>query len=299
MIIHTAIHGLGTVGQNLLKLLDAKKQVLLERYDLEFKLICAADSSGVAIDTFGLDIKSLLATKASGLKVQSLSTFSQDETFCDAIKRYKIDLVFEASPVELKTGGEGLKVFEAALEKGISVISANKAPLVLRFSQLTKLAKDNHARLGYSACVCGGMPIINLVQRDIIGATITRLSGVLNNTTNYILSEMTKGKTFEAALAEAQQRGIAERDSSLDIGGWDSANKLLIIANSVLGLDLSLGDVSVAGIADITQEDVRREKVRGKVFKLIACAENGELSVGPQAIPKEAFLAQCMTVKKV
>lgn len=298
MILRIAINGLGTVGQNLLKLFTLKRESIKRTHGVEFQIICVADSSGVALNSNGMDVDSILAVKAKAEKISSLKDYAANNAFVDALKSSDIDLLFEASPVNLSTGGVGLEVVECALENGISVVSANKAPLVLKYSHLKKLAQQHQAQIGYSACVCGGMPIINLGKRDLVAANINKISGVLNNTTNYILSEMTKGKSFDAALLEAQQRGIAESDSSLDIQGWDSANKLLIIANSLMGLELNLKDISVQGIADITTADVQRELAQGKVFKLIASADDSGLSVKPVAIDQDQFLARCMTSEK-
>jgi homoserine dehydrogenase len=147
--------------------------------------------------------------------------------------------------------------------------------------------------------VCGGLPVINTGQRDLIGAEILTLRGIFNSTSNFILSEMAAGQTFDEALAEAQRRGIAETDPSLDVEGWDTANKLVILANSVLGIPATLQEISVTGITGITAQDLEKSRRRGRTIKLVAQAireENGyHLSVMPMELGHDEFLAQCQS----
>jgi homoserine dehydrogenase len=209
-----------------------------------------------------------------------------------------VDLVLEASPVNLKTGEPGLSVARTSLQRGVPVVLANKGPLVMAFAELQALAKKNGAGIGYSATVCGALPVINIGQRDLVAADITSLAGIFNATTNFILAEMASGRSFADALGEAQRRGIAETDPTLDVEGWDTANKLVIIANSFLGVSVTLDDVAVKGIAEVTAEDLRAAREMGNTIKLVARAErNGGggygLSVRPTIVPLHSFLGQC------
>jgi homoserine dehydrogenase len=207
------------------------------------------------------------------------------------------DLLLEASPGNLKDGQPGLGCMEAALSRGMHVVAANKAPLVLAYPRLHELALAHGVRLQFDATVAGGLPAINLGQRDLAAAQIERLEGVLNLTTNYILTRMAEdGLGYEAALAEAQQAGHAETNPSLDVEGWDAANKLVILANSVLRYPATLDDLTVEGITGITAEMLRRAVADGKRIKLVATAEQeGEgyvLSVRPTWLPVGHPLAQ-------
>jgi homoserine dehydrogenase len=152
--------------------------------------------------------------------------------------------------------------------------------------------------LAYSATVCGALPVINIGQRDLIAADILHLRGIFNSTSNFILSEMAEGRDYATALAEAQRRGIAETDPSLDVEGWDTANKLVIIANSFLGIRATLADVTVKGITHLTPSDVQTSALQGAVIKLMAKAERMDdggyqLRVEPTALPTSDFLAGC------
>jgi homoserine dehydrogenase len=183
------------------------------------------------------------------------------------------------------------------LGRGIPAVLANKGPLVLAFHELHELAHANRTRLAYSATVCGALPVINIGRRDLIAADVSHLQGIFNSTSNFILGEMATGRAYADALAEAQRRGIAETDPSLDVEGWDTANKLVIIANSMLGVRVGLADVAVEGITAITTEALQAELARGNTIKLLARAERQgdsyRLAVAPTVLARSAFLGQC------
>ncbi len=146
--------------------------------------------------------------------------------------------------------------------------------------------------------MCGALPVLNLGTRDLVAADILNVRGILNSTTNFILGEMAAGRAYADALAEAQQRGIAETDPTLDVAGWDTANKLVILANTWLGLRVTLADVAVQGIMHITGQEVRNAQAQGKVIKLVAHAQRRPdqsymLTVQPEALPATDFLATC------
>jgi homoserine dehydrogenase len=152
-------------------------------------------------------------------------------------------------------------------------------------------------QLRYCGTVAGGLPAINLGQRDMAGATIYQLEALPNLTTSFILEQMTQGLTYGEALAAAQAQGCAETDPSLDVEGWDAANKLVILANSVLGVPATLDDVSVQGITGVTPADLEQARANGQVIKLLATAarqEDGdyELTVAPTPLPAAHPLAQ-------
>jgi homoserine dehydrogenase len=198
-----------------------------------------------------------------------------------------------------------------ALTVGKSAVLANKAPLVVAYDELTALASggasgcDPDERLRFSATVCGGLPVVNIGRRDMrcTGCVFSRVEGVFNSTSNYILAEMYAGGEYATALARAQELGIAEADPTLDVDGFDTANKLVIIANSVLGYSCGLADVDLDGVRGVTPAMIAEAKAGGKVYKLVATAtavENNKpwkpvsysLSVKPVAIPDNSFLGQ-------
>jgi len=296
-IITTALIGLGNVNRSFLKLLETKADQLATQYGLAFHIVGVADSSGVAISPTGFAPEQLRHFKENGGRVEQLAEFLPNHTPADLLATLACDLVLEASPVDLKTGEPGLSATRAALGRGISVVLANKGPLVLAFGELQQLATTNGAGLAFSATVCGALPVINIGRRDLIAAKINRLQGIFNSTSNFILEEMAHGRPYAEALTEAQRRGIAETDPTLDVEGWDTANKLVIIANSFLGIDATLADVAVQGITAITAAELHTAAAENQTIKLIATAQaNGEsyqLSVAPTLLPNTDFLVGC------
>jgi homoserine dehydrogenase len=296
--IRTALIGLGNVGRNFLRILEMKEERLRRQYEVAFQVCLVADSSGAAIAPGGFDPATVRAAKEAGKPVRELPGFQPGATPAGLLRELDLHLLLEASPVNLESGEPGLSIVRRALELGIDVVLANKGPLVLAFQELQALAAESGAQMGYSATVCGALPVINFGQRDLIAADVRRLRGIFNSTSNFILSEMAAGRSYDAALAEAQARGIAEADPTLDVEGWDTANKLVIIANSFLGMPATLTDVQVVGITQLTQGDLQAAHRDGEVIKLIATAEpRGDgrytLRVAPERLPADDFLGSC------
>ncbi len=295
--IDAALIGLGNVNRNFLRILEMKQAELARRHALAFRIVCVADSSGVAVNPAGYDPATMRAFKESGGRVCDLPGCVAGATPGAVLETLACDLVLEASPVDLTTGEPGLSATRAAARRGVTVVLANKAPLVLAYRELHALAAKTGAGLAFSATVCGALPVINIGQRDLIAAEVLRLRGIFNATTNFILAEMATGRSYADALAEAQRRGIAETDPTLDVEGWDTANKLVIVANSVLGVDARLPDVRVTGMTGVTADDLAQAAAQGNTIKLLADAERtGDgytLTVAPATIPAASFLGQC------
>ncbi len=295
--IRTALVGVGHVGRSFLQIMEEKGERLAQQYGLRFQIVALADSSGVAIDAAGFDAATVRQHKQAGGRIADLVGYQPELRPAAIFDATACDLLLEASPVNLQSGEPGLGVVRAALRHGINAVLANKAPLVLDFQGLHALAAQSGAGLSFSATVCGALPVINIGQRDLIGAEISLVRGIFNSTSNFILEEMGSGRSYAGALAEAQRRGIAEADPALDVEGWDTANKLVIIANSFLGIPATLADVSVAGITDITGDELRRFRHEGKVLKLVAearrVAAGYALAVQPVALDGADFLAGC------
>ena len=293
--------GLGNVNRNFLRILDLKAARLAQEYELAFRVVAVADSSGVAVNPGGFDPGNLRAAKSAGHAVNTYPGHLpgiSPAALLNELPGFACDLVLDASPVNLHDGEPGLGVVRTALGRGIAVVLANKAPLVLAYGELHDLARQTGAGLAYSATVCGALPVLNIGTRDLIAADIHLARGIFNSTSNFILGEMASGRAYGDALAEAQARGIAESDPTLDVGGWDTANKLVIIANTWLGIRVSLADVTVQGITHIHTSEITQAQAHGKVIKLVAQAQRQAdatyvLTVAPQSLPVDDFLATC------
>ena len=295
--IGLALVGVGNVGRRFARLLADKGEVLRERYGLELALVGVADSSGAALAAEGLDPRTVVELKESGQSVAAYPRYGRPGMAAiDLVRRAPAQVLVDASPVNLRDGQPGLGCIREALRRGMHVVTSNKGPLVLAYDELTGLAAESGVSLAFSATVTGGLPTVNIGQRDLVASDIVLLEGVLNLTTNYILTRMAEGRSYAEALADAQAQGHAEADPSLDVEGWDAANKLVILARSVLGCLATLDDVEVEGITDIGPDDLRRAKAQGKVIKLLARAEKTEggyrLSVRPTPLEADHPLAR-------
>ncbi len=306
--VRVALVGVGNVGRAFLELMTIKRRVLRERYGLELVLTGAADSSGAAFGAGHIDHANLLRHKRAGHGVGQYPRLGhRGMPAAEMVRQVEADVLLEASPVNLRTGQPGLDCVRIALQRGMSVVLANKGPLVVAYRELMDMAAPPDPKgfgkplgsggpgLRFSATVCGALPVINIGQRDLVACDIQRVEGILNSTTNYVLSAMEAGHSFDQALQEAQAEGVAEADPALDIQGWDAANKLVIIANAVLGVPATLKDVDVLGIQDITPDDLAAARARGQTVKLVAAAhrqnDTYRLSVHTAALPLDHPLA--------
>jgi homoserine dehydrogenase len=180
-----------------------------------------------------------------------------------------VDVVIEMTPTNKETGEPGMTHIKKSLENGINVITANKGPILLAYKQLKNTAIKNGVQLGIGCTTGGALPSINGGIMDLAGANIQSIEGVLNGTTNFILNEMEQsGVTYQEALKKAQNLGIAETNPVMDVDGWDTASKLLILTNVLMNEDKHLEDISVEGITDITPQEVKNCLAEGKKYKL-------------------------------
>lgn len=281
------IVGLGNVGRRLLELIELKQELLHERYDLELVVAGAVDTSGGAVvEQDNLDIPQVLQLKRDKRGVATYPKLGRrGMTPQQLVSVANADILVELSLTNMKDGEPGLSTIRSALTRKMNVVTANKGPLVLEFQELMALARKHSVRLLHSATVTGGLPTLNIGARDLGVTVIDRFEGIVNGTTNYILSRMTEGQSYEDALKHAQDIGMAEADPTLDVDGWDAANKLVIIANAVLHRPTKLSDLTVEGIRGVSPDDLRDATERRHVVKLVALAEKAgkdyRLSVAP------------------
>jgi homoserine dehydrogenase len=290
--------GVGNVGRRFLELVVRKQDTLRHRLGLELAVVGVADRSGAAVCAEGLDPHQIVALKGQGYGVAEHPAWGRPGLAgLEMVRATDADLLLEASPANLKDGQPGLGCIEAALSKGMHVVMANKAPLVLAFPRLLALAQGSGVKLRFDATVAGGLPAINLGQRDLAAAQIQRIEGAVNLTSNYILQRMAgDGMNNGEALAEAQAAGHAETDPTLDVEGWDVANKLVILAHSVLGYPAMLDEVQVEGIVGISTAMLRQAESEGKRIRLVAIAQQEadgyRLCVKPTWLTADHPLAQ-------
>jgi homoserine dehydrogenase len=265
-----AIIGFGHVGRAFGQLLVDKK-LSLEREGIDARVIYIIDLGGGIYQQHGIAHRELLEIcKAKPQPFLYPRGGSKDVTFGSLLKKRDVDVVVEMTPTNKETGEPGMTHIKESLARGIHVVTSNKGPILLAYKKLNDLARANNVQLGIG-CTCGGaLPTINGGIIDMAGSSITSIEGVLNGTTNFIITQMETNKvSYQEALAEAQALGIAETDPTLDVEGWDTASKLLILTNVLMNDDKNLEDISVNGITRLTREDVDQARKEGKKYRLI------------------------------
>jgi homoserine dehydrogenase len=277
--------GFGNIGQGLARVLLEKKKYLKRRHGLEVKVVSISDISGTAISEKGIDLpKALEVMQKTGEIINYPG--AKKLSGLEAIESVEAEAVIEATPSNIETGEPGLSHMLTAMRRGKHVVTSNKGPLALEFKKLRETAAKCNVAFRFEASVGGAMPIINLANEMLSGDEIYAIEGILNGTTNYILSRMTKEESsFEVVLREAQELGIAEADPSYDIDGVDTASKLVILANAIMGIDAAYRDVKIQGIRKITPEAIKLAKEDGYVIKLVGEVKNNHLEVAPRLVP--------------
>jgi homoserine dehydrogenase len=189
------------------------------------------------------------------------------------VERARADVVFEASSLNAATGEPAIEHIKAALELGAHAVTANKGPIVHAFHELTSLANEKGRRFLYEATVMDGVPIFSMFPLGLPAMDIRGFAGVLNSTTNVVLTEIEKGRSFDEAIRRAQAMGIAETDPATDLDGWDSAVKIVAMTIVLLGVPIRLDQVRRAGIRDLSEEKIRSVRSSGMRYKLVCRAE--------------------------
>ncbi|MCL2712279.1 MAG: homoserine dehydrogenase [Methanomassiliicoccaceae archaeon] len=275
------IAGFGTVGQGFAEALSKRADMLSSSYG-GVKIVAAFDSKSYAADKNGLDPIALVKRKTDTGSVGA----DKMKDGIDVLNSVEYDILVEASPTNIQTGGDGLRYIEHALRHGKDVITVNKGPLALKFKELKKLADRKKAMIRFEGTVGGAMPIINLCCEDLKGEKVRSIRGIFNGTCNFILGRMDNGLPFEQALKEAQYMGYAESDPSYDIEGIDTACKVVILANSVFKRNVRFSDVSITGIASVNAEAIALAADQDMVIRLIGEVSDTVLEVSPRLIPK-------------
>jgi len=275
--------GFDNVGKALLRLLMDENP--LSKCGSRPKIVAVLDRKGGAIDPAGLDPAELLRTDESEGTVAATPEVGQfGLSPLAAIKGVEAETVLELTPTNPATGEPGISHVEAALRNGRHVITTNKGPPALAMRTLQRLARLNNVEFRFSGTVGGGTPILEFVKQIAKVDKVLSLRAILNGTTNYTLTQMYDFETsMEEALKQAQRLGYAEEDPSLDIHGIDPALKLTIIANYALDREIALNEIRVAGINNVTLEEVTRYKKEGRKLKLV-CSIDKEATVSPQPI---------------
>lgn len=286
--------GFGVVGQGLAEILRDKAAELQREHNFAAEIIGVATArKGALYRSNGLDIAALLRAAEGG----SFADFPDQPglrrgmTVAEMIALGEADVLVEASPTNLETAQPALDYCHLALEAGMHLALANKGPVALGYAGLQAKARAKGLLIRYEATVMAGTPTMHLAEDALAGCEIRSARGILNGTTNYILTQMESGMSYHDALAQAQALGYAETDPAGDVEGWDAAGKVLILANALFGSELALADLDVSGITNISAADIADAKAAGQRYKLIARAAPDGGQVRATRLPLDDPLA--------
>lgn len=291
MITKLALLGFGNVGQGVAKILVEQRELFRAKYGFEYKVTGIYDKlkGGVLLPDGEVDLSKLLSLVEGGSKISDYPGGSDDLSSEQIIDESGADVLLEMTYTDLNTGQPAIDFVRRALSKGMNVTTSNKGPAVLALDELNKVAKENNARFLIEGSVMSGTPVINLATKNLAGATITAFKGILNGTTNFILTRMEEGLDYDAALKEAQELGYAEADPTNDVEGFDAGAKGVILANLLMNAGIKLSEIPKQGISHLNPEEIKKAAAEGYRYKvLVECTTDKgkpEVKVGPVKLP--------------
>ena len=272
------------MGRALLRQLVAKESELRRRYDIRWRL------TGVATRRVGwvADADGLNPIAALNGHFPAQASVAGSRNVREWLERARADVLFEASSLEVRTGQPAIDHLKAALELDAHAITANKGPIVHAYAELAALAREKGRQLMYEATVMDGAPVFSLFPLGLPATELRGFCGVLNSTTNVVLTEIEKGRSFDEAVRRAQALGVAETDPSADLDGWDAAVKVTALATVLMGVSIQLDQVKRTGIRELSEEKIRSVRAAGMRYKLVCRAERrgdtADCSVQPELL---------------
>ena len=250
------------------------RPLLREKFDAEIRIVAICDLyKGSIADANGFDPQALLDHVNKHGDLKEFPANDKDWDARETIEKSGANVLVELSFTDLKTGEPALTHMIQALESGMNVSTTNKGPAALHFPKLLELSKTHGGKIGVEGTVMSGTPTLALGMNMLAAAGVSRVQGILNGTTNYILGEMENGADYADALKDAQAKGYAEADPAGDVDGHDAAAKVVILANLVMGQSMTMDDVSCVGISGITSAQIQSAQAENQRWKLIGTLE--------------------------
>ena len=288
MHYNLAFIGFGNVARALARLLQRKRDLLQSRHDITYSVTgIATGSHGFAVNPNGFDLTEALELVESQQSISALSTLQMEDSLA-VIRHSNANVMFENSPVNTQTGQPALDHIRMALELGMHAITANKGPVVHGYRALTELAESKGKKFRFESAVLGGAPVFSVFRESFPLAELSSFQGILNATTNIILSRMENGESYEDAVRYCQSIGVAETDPTNDVDGWDAAIKVAALVTVLMDTLLTPQEVNPTGIRGITPDMIDNAKAEGKRYKLVCSAEKDgnvvKASVAPQLV---------------
>jgi len=277
------------VGQSLARVLTKQTDWLVKNYGFEPQVTAIVDSRGSCRDDNGLKLDLALKVKKKYGTVQKYpGTGGRKTNTQQIISETEAEVVIETTPSNFETGEPGLTDIKQSLSARKHVVTANKGPLALAMPALLELASHTRMQLRFSATVGAGTPFLSFASKCLPGEKILGIHGILNGTTNYILTRMDEASlSFQKAVTEAQEKGYAEKNPANDLKGLDTAAKIVILANWVLKRRISINELEITGIENITLEKIGTAKKSGARIKLIGRLTDSQAVVKPEEVPAD------------
>ncbi len=273
MHYNIALIGFGNVARALARLLIRKQDLLRSQYDVTFSFTgISTGRHGHAVNSEGLDMDEALGLVENGKSLSPLSIL-QVENSLSVIKKSNAHVMFENSPVNTQTGQPALDHIRTALELGMHAITANKGPVVHGYRELSALARVKRKTFAFESTVLGGSPLFSVFREAFPLAELSSFKGILNATTNIILSRMETGESYEDAVRYCQSVGVAETDPSNDVDGWDAAIKVAALITVLMDTPFTPQQVNPIGIRGITPDMVSKASLEGRRYKLVCSVE--------------------------
>ena len=283
--VNIILMGYGNVGKAFLNLAHQKEETCQKKYglDLRFAAVirrqkglfyCQPQKPGRILKKIQIDVEAI-----------GLDIWEENLSLDEIIDTYQPGVLVECTPTDSKTGGPGLQYIRLALDRDWNVVTANKGPLVVDYLGLVDKARQNNLSLKISGATAAALPTLDVALNSLAGSEILKFEGIVNGTTNFILTKIGEGCDFSEALREAQERGIAETDPSQDVEGWDTAYKVLLLTNAIFQTSKSLNDVKVQGITQIGHAKIKHSQKEGKKIKLLGRMSRRDKEISLEVVP--------------
>lgn len=294
--LRLALLGFGNAGRAFAKILEDKKTEIIN--DMNCNIIVTGITTGTRGSLYninGIDLEKAWSDLENQGKFNVKDNDYSEMTSMDLVETGEYDVVVEMTPLNIFTGQPATDHLRKAMERGKHAVTANKGPIAWYYNDLKNLAEKKNIQFYYETTVMDGTPIFNLKDETLKYCKVTEINGILNTTTNYILEELAKGKSYDDILEEGKRIGFVEADPAMDVEGWDAAAKVTALLNVLMDACINPKDVDRIGIENITVEEIKEAEANGEVIKLICkgTLKNGKVlaSVKPEKIKKQSLMS--------
>jgi len=285
--LRLALVGFGNVAREFSRLLLSRREWLLREKGLSFEVVAISTRSrGSLMSQEGLDLERIIKLREESGTLLGYGPGSTDLSTPEIIGGCDADLMVELTTLNIGSGRPATDHVRAALEAGMSVVTANKGPVAFAYDELCSLALSRGVHFRFEGTVMDGAPVFSLVERTLPGCEVTGIRGLLNTTSNVVLGEMARGANMDEALDVARRIGVTEEDPPLDIDGWDAAAKIAALSKVLMGAGTNPREVDRNGIRGISTGDALKAAERGMKHRLIAVAERSGGAVRTRVRPE-------------